>query len=568
MLPAVIGYQRVLQAISLTVFLGALMAAGFKGLPGTSANLFLRMDPLIGIGTILAARDLVADLWPALLTVILAIRSGRFFCGYIWPVGTTVDVLGRIVKAPERAGRKNTSVEAMARYRPWKYLLLVLILAAAAGGVSLVHLGSPLSWATRLYALCLFPIAALISDTALYWGGDLLSMVGWYDLIYYQIDLDQFAVNFLLFAVLLGLAVSAYAQPRFWCRHVCPAGALLGLFSRAPLVSRTVDDSCTGCGICIRKCPGAAIYEDPTKTAHSECLVCLKCIDVCPESAISFDTSGSRAVGWVGGVDPTRRSIVLASAVGLLGAGVLRTGLGRASEPGTDHGIRDGELIRPPGALPERTFSARCVRCGECMTACPTNTLQPMWFKAGLDGIFSPVITPRLGPCDVRCTRCGRVCPTGAIRRLTVHEKRHAKVGTAWIVRQNCLAWEQDRKCLVCDEVCPYNAIAFRPVKGRRNLAPFVLENRCSGCGRCEHKCPVHGTSAIRVNVMGEIRLASGSYVTKAREMGLVFKPKDHGLDRMAPDVYGVGTGRPGRPAGDGDEPSPVKPSTPGIEGW
>ena len=198
----------------------------------------------------------------------------------------------------------------------------------------------------------------------------------------------------------------------------------------------------------------------------------------------------------------------------------------------------DPELIRPPGALPEADFLTRCVRCGECMKACATNTLQPVWLKAGLEGIFSPVMVPRLAACAVNCNVCGQVCPTGAIRDISVIEKKHAKVGTAWIARQNCLVWEQDKKCLVCDEVCPYNAISFQPVPGLRNAAPVVIENKCTGCGWCENKCPVQGASAIRVNIIGEIRLASGSYIEKAREYGLSFKTRETALDRLAPGTF------------------------------
>jgi NAD-dependent dihydropyrimidine dehydrogenase PreA subunit len=172
------------------------------------------------------------------------------------------------------------------------------------------------------------------------------------------------------------------------------------------------------------------------------------------------------------------------------------------------------------------------------MKTCPTNTLQPTWLKAGLDGLFSPVITPRLAACATNCNACGKVCPTAAIRDLPLIEKQHAKVGTAWIMRQTCLVWEQDKKCLVCDEACPYDAIVFQPVPGLINAAPVVVENRCLGCGWCETRCPVEGASAIRVNVIGEIRLASGSYVEKAREYGLVFKVKDKAEDKLAPGTF------------------------------
>jgi len=221
-----------------------------------------------------------------------------------------------------------------------------------------------------------------------------------------------------------------------------------------------------------------------------------------------------------------------------LTAGLLRTSIGQPRALNKEMAVVDPELIRPPGAMPESDFLARCVRCGECMNVCPTNTLQPTLLKAGLEGIFSPVLKLRLAPCAVNCNACGKVCPTGAIRDVPLLEKQHAKVGTAWINRENCLVWEQDKKCLVCDEVCPYSALSFRPVAGLRNAAPFVLANHCTGCGQCETKCPVAGQAAIRVNVIGQIRLATGSYVEKAQEYGLIFRTRDTSMNRLAPGTF------------------------------
>jgi MauM/NapG family ferredoxin protein len=220
--------------------------------------------------------------------------------------------------------------------------------------------------------------------------------------------------------------------------------------------------------------------------------------------------------------------------------------------------------VRPPGAAPEPDFLSKCIRCGECMKACPTNTLQPVWLKAGLGGIFTPAAIMRLAGCATNCNVCGRVCPTGAIRDLLLIEKNHAKMGTAWIIRQNCLAWEQDKKCLVCDEVCPYNALSFKPAPGLRNAVPFVLADRCTGCGWCESKCPVNGASAIRVNIIGELRLSSESYVETARERGFVFKPKDKSHDRIAPGTFDTPEGTENEAFQEPSD-SPGKESPPGF---
>ena len=170
------------------------------------------------------------------------------------------------------------------------------------------------------------------------------------------------------------------------------------------------------------------------------------------------------------------------------------------------------------------------------MKGCLTNTLQPVWFAAGISGLWSPRITPRLAGCEQNCNVCGHLCPTGAIRPLDIEEKIYAKVGTARIIQSLCIAWEKGQKCLICDEICPYNAISSQFAPGHTVPLPVVDENKCNGCGYCEAKCPVIGESAIRVEAAGEIRLASGSYSKKARELGLVFHAKTSVQDQFVLD--------------------------------
>jgi ferredoxin len=108
-------------------------------------------------------------------------------------------------------------------------------------------------------------------------------------------------------------------------------------------------------------------------------------------------------------------------------------------------------------------------------------------------------------------------------------EKNHAKIGTAILRKEMCLVWAQNKLCLICDEICPYNAIVFRPVEGYRR--PVVIASRCNGCGFCEQRCPVRGESAIIVVPDGEIRLKEGSYIKEAKKLELEFKP-DPGDDK------------------------------------
>ena len=193
-----------------------------------------------------------------------------------------------------------------------------------------------------------------------------------------------------------------------------------------------------------------------------------------------------------------------------------------------DRLLESDEELRPPGAVPERDFQAVCIRCGHCVQICPTTCLQPSILETGVAGFMTPVARMRLGPCDPNCRACGEVCPTGAIRRLTKPEKPFAKIGNAIIDKAKCIVWEQGKPCLVCDENCPWGAIYWRQNE-RGERTPFVDENRCNGCGQCEHACPVVGSAAIRVLPAGRIRLAAGSFASEARNRGLILEEKKEG---------------------------------------
>jgi MauM/NapG family ferredoxin protein len=272
----------------------------------------------------------------------------------------------------------------------------------------------------------------------------------------------------------------------------------------------------------------AAIPADPVETDFGACITCHACERICPTRAVSFGGPGARAQS-APPVRPGRREALLAGLAGAGTAMVTLTGLGARENAVVPGRIHPADLIRPPGALPEKDFLARCIRCGACMKACPTNTLQPMGLSAGIEAFFSPKVTPRRGPCEPLCTVCGEVCPTGAVRALASEEKIWAKIGTAQILRHKCLAWEFDRRCLVCDEVCPYDAISLRSVPEAAVPVPFVNESRCSGCGFCEHHCPVQARAAIIVEPMEALRLREGSFREKGRAAGLALS-----IDRRA----------------------------------
>ncbi len=149
------------------------------------------------------------------------------------------------------------------------------------------------------------------------------------------------------------------------------------------------------------------------------------------------------------------------------------------------------------------------------MKVCITNGLQPTLLEAGLEGIWSPLLVPKIGYCEYRCTLCGQVCPTGAIRKLELKEKVKVKIGLAMIDKGRCLPYAHATPCIVCEEVCPTpkKAIWFESAKVKdRDGKEFVIKqprvdlDLCIGCGICETKCPVADMPAIYVTSIGESR--------------------------------------------------------------
>jgi len=280
-----------------------------------------------------------------------------------------------------------------------------------------------------------------------------------------------------LVAVLLNLRV-----PRFYCRFVCPLGALFGLLGRYALWRVGKNQSeCSQCARCEAACEGAC--NPSAKIRTGECVLCMNCLDTCREDLMGYSTTPSQ-LGEVVSPDLSRRGFVVSLLSGVAAVPVTR--LGSALGPNWSPA-----LIRPPGALKEEDFLKRCIKCGQCMRICPTNIIHPAHLQGGLEGFWTPILDFRVGTsgCQYNCIACGHVCPTAAIRPVTVDEKQGKndfapggpiRVGTAFVDRGRCLPWAMDKPCIVCQENCPVSPKAiftrehFSPVREGPFMVKFV----------------------------------------------------------------------------------------------
>ncbi|TET51625.1 MAG: 4Fe-4S binding protein [Desulfobacteraceae bacterium] len=476
---------------------------------------FFQLDPLIWLSSLLSGQHLIKGFWWGLGLILMTLFLGRIFCGFVCPLGTIHHVVSWI--KPALKGKLMVQANQKTPSQRVKYFLLITLLVGALMGLNLMGLMAPIPLLFRSLTLAVFPglgigIKELFDVMAnsdikilnqLSYGAEVLvSPIFGYGYQSYQ---TAWFIG-LIFLVILFLN---RIRIRFWCRVLCPLGALLGIFSRFSILRLEKDhEKCTNCTLCTKNCQGAASPMPGQDWENAECLLCFNCFDSCPEGALSF------RFRWYPKLnrkpDMGRRAVL----TGLL-AGISIPLLGRLG--GQVHKVSDPRLIRPPGSLPEEDFLNLCQRCGLCMKVCPTNVINPTLAEAGMAGFWTPHLIMIQGYCEYTCTLCGNVCPTGAIREISVKEKieRPIRIGSVYVERGRCLPWSGNGPCIVCQELCPTSpkAIYFQKgvVKGPDGKEipvqlPYVDLKRCVGCGICEYKCPIKGRPAIRVISAGESR--------------------------------------------------------------
>ncbi|MCA9058646.1 MAG: 4Fe-4S binding protein, partial [Planctomycetaceae bacterium] len=489
------------------------------------AELFLTIDPLVSISTAIASRAWIRSLVMAAVILVICILIPRGFCGYLCPLGTLIDVFDWLVSSRIRRFR----VSGNGWWVHLKYYILVTVLTAAVGGVLLSGYVSAIPVITRGLQ---FSVAPLQNG----------SFNGWHQMPPFHTG------HWLSLALFAAVLLTGLLRPRFWCSYLCPSGAMFSLGNLFRISERKVESSCIHCNKCVEICPFDAIRADFT-TRTADCTLCQTCGGVCPTHAIKFvgrwefqdlklpnDPSVNETrLGRRGFLSSTVGATTSAAA-GTVAALSLTPPSPAAVEPIT---AATAPLVpvRPPGSVPENRFLQMCIRCGECFKACPSDVLQPLDFRFGVSGLWTPHVVADWSGCASSCNGCGQVCPTGAIRPLPLEEKRVARMGLAIINQQTCLPLAGMEACQLCVDECTaagYDAIEFTrvgtevdaqgiPVEGSGFLAPVMVPDKCVGCGLCQTRCHAinvvrNGSlseSAIVIHAGGdrEDRLMDGSYV-------------------------------------------------------
>ncbi len=507
------------QILFLFLFFFLLIKVGSAGVQSfVFTDMFFYIDPLIFLSNLISTQTILPILLLSLLPVFLTFIFGRFFCGWICPLGTINQFFSWLAFRKKKNNR-----EPDKKWLSVKYYILFITLLLLFVGTNIVGWFDPFSLLTRSYSSAVSPVIDYNIENSLKAGAKEEGIIAKglkpaYNFAKKHIIKKEPRVfpggTLIGFLFLLILAANFYRK-RFYCNYICPLGALYGLMSKFSLMNIKTADDCIKCNACSKHCT----YDgNPYKSySKSECLVCFNCISDCKPEVLSLQINGSFGKNETMAINPDRRR-VFGALVASAFAGSLPRISGAQRIKSSAAGIAIHPFIRPPGSVHEKDFLDKCIRCGECIQACPTNFIQPAMFESGIDGIWTPVVNARYGYCEYECNICTQVCPTLAIEKLTKKEKKEFVLGTAVIDKHRCYTYingYQEKGCAVCEEHCPIHdkAIKFREIEIKDSyggIIPvkqiYVEPDLCTGCGICQNVCPRQDAPGIIITSENETR--------------------------------------------------------------
>ena len=438
--------------------------------------------------------------------VLITMVFGRVYCSVICPLGVFQDGVSYIGTRKSKTPYKYKKELKWLRYGIWVVFAVVFVL----GLQWAVALLAPYSAYGRIIQNLFQPVAIWINNLL----AILAERAGSYAFYPREVWIRSIPTFIIAIVTLVLVMALSFKGGRTYCNSICPVGTTLSFFSRFAMFRPVIDTTkCVNCGLCGRKCKAQCIDTKNHKIDYSRCVDCFDCIENCSAGALKYrfawkksEIAGTEAGNdEVKGADSGRRAF-MAGTVMAVGAAALKGVTAKAQDgKKLDGGFAEivpkvaperETPITPPGSKSVKDFYRRCTACQLCVAQCPNNVLRP---STDLEHLMQPEMSYEKGYCRPECTRCSKVCPTGAILPISKEQKTQYHIGTAKVNLELCLSATGKTHCGKCASMCPTGAIVM--VKGEDGHSrPTVAEEVCIGCGACEQYCPSRPISAIVVN--------------------------------------------------------------------
>ena len=428
------------------------------------------------------------------ILLVLSLVFGRVYCSFICPMGVYQDVVAWVSKKFTKK-KKYTFSKALTVLR-WT-VFAATVIAFIFGFNFLVGLLDPYGAYGR--------IVTHIFRPAYLAGNNLLEYIfsGFDNYTFYKVGIYSLGVlsTLIALATLVGIGLLAWRNGRTYCNTICPVGTLLGFISRYSLFRLQFDDDkCNSCGLCTMKCKASCINSKDKEIDYSRCVTCFNCIEACNRSAMKYApyklkktvTNASKNEP----VDESKRRFLSATVVTAVAATSLMAQ--KAGHFAGKRPLKRNLPIVPPGGMNVENLQEKCISCHLCVSKCPSHVIKPAFMEYGLGGMMQPRMYFDHGFCNYDCTVCSDVCPSGALRPLTVEQKHHTQIGQVHFIRHNCIVFTDETNCGACSEHCPTQAVHMVPYKGVLTI-PETTVSLCVGCGGCEYVCPAKPYKAIYV---------------------------------------------------------------------
>jgi len=268
---------------------------------GRGVTFFFNLDPLVALSLWLASHAFVGAMLLSLVTLAVTFVCGRWFCGWVCPLGAVHNFFTSL-----RGGRAKQKLEA-GGYHPWqkaKYYALVAFLVTALLGANVVGWLDPFSFFFRSLSTSIYPAINKALVAVFTWiydanpgvGPVRLTLVtepiyGFLRKYFLAVEQPYYWGSLLIGTLFITVVALNFWRARFWCRYVCPLGALLGVVGKNPIVRLKRDEEkCNSCRLCLVNCQGGAAPDELWKP--SECFYCWNCKSDCPVQGISFTVGG------------------------------------------------------------------------------------------------------------------------------------------------------------------------------------------------------------------------------------------------------------------------------------